>query len=46
MAKIAERTASISCRILDSRGLKWAIWAVLVFSMIYFGRVIFIIINR
>jgi len=28
-------------RFLDSRGLRWAIWAVLVFAIIYFGRIFY-----
>lgn len=33
-------------RFFDSQGLKRAIWIVLLFSAIYFGPVIFNIINR
>ena len=33
-------------RFFDSRGLKRAIWVVLALSVIYFGPVIFAIINR
>jgi hypothetical protein len=33
-------------RFFDSRGLKRAIWAVLILSAIYFGPVIFNIFNR
>ena len=33
-------------RFFDSRGLKWAIWAVLALAVIYFSPIIFMIFNR
>ena len=40
--------AAVDCleRFFDSRGLKRAIWAVLIFAVIYFSPIIFNIFNR
>jgi hypothetical protein len=46
MNKITNRTVDTLERFFDSRGLKRAIWAVLILSIIYFSPVIFIIINK
>jgi hypothetical protein len=43
---MAERTLDTMERFFDSRGLKRAIWAVLILSVIYFGPVIFTIFKR
>jgi hypothetical protein len=44
--KIAERTLDTMERFFDSRGLKRAIWAVLILAIIYFSPIIFSIFNR
>jgi|GEM_PF-2668667 len=43
---ITERTLDAIERFFDSPALERAIWAVLILSVIYFGPVIFTIINR
>jgi len=44
--RVLLRSADWIERFLDSRGFKWAIWAVLVIAVMYFSPVIFMIFKR